>query len=285
MRPSSQDPFEPHGGMPLRRHLSAWITRLGALRATMLVTLAGALGSLGLTWLLVHGMGHSEMGDALWISLLVPIPLGILFGGTTILLVIALESARQQVQEMALADALTGLGNRRRFVPAARREVDLARRHGQPLALLMMDIDHFKRINDTYGHQVGDLALQEIGRRCTHALRHTDLLARWGGEEFVMLLPNTGAEQALLLAERVRQAVSATPLLLATQKEPIPMTVSIGVVGVPVGRFATLDALIQFADRALYSAKSDGRDKVTVSDPPPQRHDSEDRREDARTPV
>lgn len=283
MRLTSDDHFEPHGGMPLRRRLSAWILRLGALRSTLLITFGGSLGSLGLTWLLLRAMGHSEMGDALWISLLVPLPLGVIFGGSTILLVIALESSRQQIQEMALADALTGLGNRRRFLPAARREIDLARRHGQPLALMLLDIDHFKRINDTHGHQVGDVALQEIGRRCTQALRHTDLLARWGGEEFIMLLPNTAAEQALMLAERVRQTVSATPLLLA-HREPIEMTVSIGVVGVPVGRIATLDALIQFADRALYSAKSDGRDKVTVSDTPPSRDDSLSLTQAARTP-
>lgn len=258
----------PLADLPLRRRLSQAIVRLGPWRVTLLMTLASALCSLGLTWLILHLSGSTDMGSARWISLLVPVPLALMFGGTTIHLVAALEKARQRIQQLALADPLTGLGNRRHFLPAARRELELARRHSQPLALVLLDIDHFKQVNDTYGHNTGDQALLEVGQRCQRALRATDLLARWGGEEFIMLLPNTNAQQATQLAERVRQAVSSTPLVLL-QEEPVQMTVSIGVVGMPVGRSATLDMLVRFADEALYTSKNGGRDKVTTAVPQP----------------
>ena len=246
------------------QRVSAWVGRLGAFRATLAVTLVACAASVGLTWLWLILSGHPTMGNALWISMLVPVPLSLAFGGVSFYLLVALERARSRVQELAMADPLTGLGNRRRFVAAAKRELDLAARYRQPLAIMLLDVDHFKLINDSHGHHVGDLVLVEVGRRCQQTVRTSDLLARWGGEEFIVLLPNTPVEQAQQLAERMRQAVSATAQAQVRERAVL-VTVSVGVAGTSVGQPARLDDLIRLADLELYKAKHAGRDRVSMA--------------------
>ncbi len=243
------------------RRVSRGIARLGATACTLLFSTCISLGSLGLTALMLKLRGTSEMGDALWISLLVPLPMTLIFGGITFMLVIALERSRSKLDRLAMTDPLTGIANRRRFMQTAQREVDLAHRHHLPLALLSLDIDRFKTINDLHGHAVGDQVLIEVSRRCRRVLRTTDLLARWGGEEFVILLPNTPSDHAHQLAERLRHTVAASHHLLAKQ-QPVWATVSIGAAGIAPGEAATLDALLQTADEAMYHAKNSGRDQV-----------------------
>ena len=244
------------------RRISAWVGRFGALRSTLAATLVACAASVGLTWGWLTLSGHPTMGNALWISMLVPVPLSLAFGGVSFYLLVALERARSRVQELAMADPLTGLGNRRRFVAAAKRELDLAARYRQPLAIMLLDVDHFKLINDSHGHHVGDLVLVEVGRRCQQTVRTSDLLARWGGEEFIVLLPNTPVEQAQQLAERMRQAVSATAQAQVRERAVL-VTVSVGVAGTSVGQPARLDDLIRLADLELYKAKHAGRDRVS----------------------
>ena len=249
------------------RGFSRWVSRIGAWRATLLTVAFASLGSFTLTWLGLHLVGHSSMGNAAWISVLVPVPLALVFGGASIVLVIALEQAWSTVNELAMVDSLTGLSNRLSFAPAAEREIELARRHHQPLALLMLDVDHFKAINDRHGHLAGDQVLVEVGKRCRETLRTTDLLARWGGEEFIMLLPNTPQVRAQQLAERVREAVSASAQLVV-DGHSVQVTVSVGVagtVGAATGPTVSLELLIQQADEALYRAKHAGRDQVSMS--------------------
>ena len=190
------------------------VSRLGVLRATVLLCLVSSFGSLGLTWLFLAATDRSAMGSAFWISLLVPIPLTLVFGGVCVFLVVSLDQAWDRAHELAMQDALTGLSNRRHFMPAAQREIELAQRHGQPLALMVLDVDHFKSINDSVGHLGGDEVLVQVANRCRQALRTTDLLARWGGEEFIMLLPNTPLAQARQLAERVREMMLAPPSIM-----------------------------------------------------------------------
>lgn len=204
------------------------------------------------------------MGHAFWISILVPIPLALAFGGVNFFLVAALEKAWGTANQLAMVDRLTGLSNRHQFMPAAEREIGLARRHGQPMALLVLDVDHFKSINDRHGHLTGDRVLVEVARRCRQALRATDLLARWGGEEFIVLLPNTPIKQVRQSAERVREAVSASAQL-AMGGQPVQVTVSVGAAWAPAGRLVSLDALIQLADAALYRAKHTGRNRIFMS--------------------
>jgi diguanylate cyclase (GGDEF)-like protein len=248
-----------------RRALVARIARLGVLRSTILLTLASAIGSLALTSLWLLASGASAVGDALYITLFVAVPMTAVGAGICLSLLVALEDARQRVQALAMTDALTGLANRRHFLAVAQRELALAQRHDLPLALLVLDIEHFKRVNDDHGHVVGDEVIVEIGRRFSATLRSTDLLARWGGEEFIALLPNTPEALAQQLAERLRSAAAAAIHLPPGQT--VEVTVSVGVVGRSPGSgpLPTLDGLAQAADRAMYDAKNQGRDRVSVA--------------------
>jgi diguanylate cyclase (GGDEF)-like protein len=251
----------------LRRVVAARIARWGVLRATALLTLASAIGSVALTCFWLWAKGADAIGDALYITLFVAVPMTAVGGGICIVLVVSLEQMRKRLHDLAMTDPLTGLRNRRHFIQWAQRELDLAHRHDLPVAMLVLDIDHFKRINDTHGHMVGDLVLVEIGKRFGATLRGTDLLARWGGEEFIALLPNTPEPLARLLGERLRSAVAVAVQL--PHGAAVQVTVSVGVTGrhgAP-GRSAvtTLDALTQAADRALYEAKRLGRDRVSVA--------------------
>ena len=247
------------------RSLASGIAHWGQWRSTLLLTALSALCSVSLTRLWLWFKGASEMGDARYIALFVSIPMSALAGGLAIALVITLEDTRRRIHELAMTDPLTGLRNRRHFIQWAQRELELANRHDLPLALVVLDIDHFKRINDGHGHGVGDAVLVELGRRCSGVLRGTDLLARWGGEEFIALLPNTSAPLALQLSERLRVAASAPMALPPTPG--LQVTVSAGVAGRAVGTTVqpSLDALLQAADRALYEAKNAGRDRVRMA--------------------
>jgi diguanylate cyclase (GGDEF)-like protein len=160
---------------------------------------------------------------------------------------------------LATTDGLTGLSNRRSLFHLAERSFAAATRYGRPLTALMFDIDHFKRVNDTYGHGVGDEVLREIARRCESGVREVDILGRYGGEEFVALLPETGLDGAMGVAERLRTSVGGTPI--ETSAGPIPITISAGVAALG-GGCASLKDLLEQADAALYDAKHSGRNRV-----------------------
>jgi diguanylate cyclase (GGDEF)-like protein len=177
-------------------------------------------------------------------------------------LAMAIKNARlfQGVEELSITDGLTGLYLLRYFRQRLKEEFYRAERtHGQ-LSLMILDIDHFKRFNDTYGHQAGDTILTQVAERILSNARKVDLTARYGGDEFVILLPDTSAEEALLLAERLHQAVSNEPVVL-TNKNKVQLTVSIGVATYPT-HAATIDELIKRADEALYWIKSHGRNRI-----------------------
>ena len=172
-----------------------------------------------------------------------------------------LHERNAALDRMSRVDALTGLFNRRHLEEELRRQGSTARRHGTPLAALLLDIDHFKRVNDTYGHPAGDLVLQEFGRRLQGHLRAGDVAGRWGGEEFLVLLPGTDRAAALTVAERIRAATSEAPVV--TDGMPILVTVSGGcAVGWPDGP----DELVSRADAALYAAKAAGRNRIVAAE-------------------
>lgn len=169
----------------------------------------------------------------------------------------------RELQQQARIDALTGAANRRHFINEAEQTIALSRRYRHALSLLMLDIDRFKSVNDTYGHHAGDLALQTLTHVCKTELRDVDLLGRIGGEEFAVLLPETGAERALHVAERLRQAVAKTAAR-ADGNLTVRFTVSIGVATL-TDQDRSVDMLLQRADQALYDAKESGRNAVRVA--------------------
>jgi diguanylate cyclase (GGDEF)-like protein len=160
---------------------------------------------------------------------------------------------------LAHTDPLTGLANRHRFFDAAAAEIKRSRRRGSPPAVLMLDLDHFKGINDSLGHEAGDAALRRVAMLCRTLLRSQDLACRLGGEEFAVLLPETGAEGALALAERMRRAVEG----LRLDQDGAQLTVSVGV-AVVAGEEPSVNPALARADRALYAAKRAGRNKAVL---------------------
>ena len=171
-----------------------------------------------------------------------------------------LAQALEQIRQLATHDDLTGLLNRRAMLDRMQLEQRRSLRSGSPLLIAQLDIDHFKVVNDTHGHAAGDLVLQSFADTVRRNVRDTDVLARWGGEEFVLLLCDTPAADAVTLMERLRQAVQAMQVPVAQGGQPITVTVSIG-----LARHAPADPLagtLERADRALYAAKAGGRNRV-----------------------
>ncbi len=172
----------------------------------------------------------------------------------------ALIEANRRLAVQAATDALTGLLNRRKFRELAAEEMERARRYSRPLALLALDLDHFKTVNDQFGHPAGDGVLRHVAGLVAAGVRSCDRVARLGGEEFAVLLPETRLAEATILAERLRLAVSGHPAEIAPAGL-IPVTVSVGCVGL-LKEDQDIDALMVRADRALYAAKAAGRDCV-----------------------
>lgn len=168
----------------------------------------------------------------------------------------------RRLRELTLHDPLTGLLNRRALDTELQREWSRLQREGAPFALLALDLDHFKRVNDRYGHLVGDEVLTQTAQRLRETVRGADLVARTGGEEFVVLMPETDDAGARSAAERLRAAVAGTPYAVSTG--PLPLSVSVGVATVQRPGSGPRDAL-QRADRALYAAKEGGRDRVVMA--------------------
>ncbi len=175
-----------------------------------------------------------------------------------------LERAHKESAQLhARTDYLTGVFNRRHFTELVERELAKAIRYRQPLSLLMIDIDHFKSVNDTWGHHSGDIVLQKVAHLIRDTLREVDILARMGGEEFAAVLVETNTEQAMEVAQRLRTAIAASAIDLPAG-QPVQITVSIGLARL-AGQDNTLENLLRKADQALYRAKQSGRNNVVAS--------------------
>lgn len=168
----------------------------------------------------------------------------------------------QRALQAAKIDALTGANNRASFEETINREVELANRHQSALSMVMFDLDHFKNINDNYGHVTGDTVLRECVECCKQALRSTDMLFRYGGEEFVVILPGVNADGARLAAERLRKVIEKH--VFTSRNATVPVTVSLGVASLTLED--TSRDLIERADKALYNAKNMGRNKVSTAE-------------------
>jgi len=180
-------------------------------------------------------------------------------------LVKKLAEARRLLETLATTDSLTGLYNRRQIMARLEEECERIQRGGIGLSCIMLDVDHFKQVNDTHGHQQGDEVLKMIARQARASLRAYDVVGRYGGEEFIVLLPETDLETAQAVAERLRLAIQASAILKTATGQPQPTTVSLGLTQWRSGD--TVDALIHRADEALYRAKANGRNRIEVVEP------------------
>ena len=176
--------------------------------------------------------------------------------------IIERHRAEQLLVKMATTDPLTGLFNRRHFFDLAEMEIMRSKRYGHPLACIMFDIDFFKRINDSYGHLFGDRVLQTMVWRCRENIRRVDIFARYGGDEFVILLPETGLRRGKQLMSRLCSDFQERPLVI--EEHEIPITLSMGLANMSGNDGLALDTLLNRADQALYVSKGKGRNQVSV---------------------
>lgn len=204
---------------------------------------------LGMLWIWGKGVTRSDL------------PILSIFGKQ---IGMTLDRARlfEEVQSLALTDPLTGLQNRRSLFELGKIEFSRALRLERPFSCMMLDLDHFKQINDNYGHQIGDQVLQEFASRCKKSIREIDLLGRYGGEELIVLLPDTNRDRAVQVAERLRSEIGEHPVRVSDRD--IHLTVSIGV-ATKDENTSNLEALIARADQAMYIAKHKGRNQVAIS--------------------
>ena len=171
-----------------------------------------------------------------------------------------LKETNQRLLELSQTDPLTELYNRRHMMTTLAAEFDRSNRSGSPFALVMIDLDHFKRVNDVYGHQQGDVVLQSTSMVIQAQLRQYDTAARFGGEEFTLLLPETSLDEAVLVAERLRQGISN--IQFSGSISDLEITASFGVAAIPHSKINTIEDLIRLADKAMYMAKENGRNRV-----------------------
>ncbi len=243
-----------------------WLLKMGRVRSVLLITAFSVVMSLLVTTSINVALGLVDrMAVDLLVATLVPLIVAPLASGAAMGLLIEVETARAALLEVAVRDALTQLYNRRFFSARLEEEVQRARRQPVPVALVLVDIDHFKRINDTYGHAVGDEVLQRVAEVLQAQARPYDVAARFGGEEFVLMLPGSTAAEGAAVAERIRQAVQALRLASLEGGASPQITVSLGVAEL-AGAPDDADALLRRADAAMYRAKHDGRNRIVTHD-------------------
>lgn len=171
------------------------------------------------------------------------------------------EKTREELERLAATDMLTGLNNRRNFMSLATGEVARAQRYGRPITVALADLDHFKRINDEYGHEAGDIALKSFAGLVRSTLRHADIAGRYGGEEFAFVFPETTPQEAAVISNRLRRRLDESGIMLPSG-ETIALTLSIGLADAAM---LSLEEALRIADHALYQAKAGGRNAVVLA--------------------
>jgi diguanylate cyclase (GGDEF)-like protein len=246
--------------VPVNQLLAPLLERLRALPKAWAVAMIGLfsiIASIVLTGIMITiFVPGTPLNEWLWIAIAAPAIIAPMVGYVVMSLVHELDAVRAVLARAAALDPLTGVGNRRQFIERAGREAARTRREHGMFGLLMLDIDHFKQVNDVHGHAVGDMVLIEVAAACVAQIRESDSVFRWGGEEFVVLLPRTDEASAVVVAEKLRTAVGA----LAVEPLGRPITLSIGVAA--GDGHARPEDIVAKADGALYRAKQAGRDRV-----------------------
>jgi diguanylate cyclase (GGDEF)-like protein len=239
----------------------------------LVVTVFSLVFSVVVTYLVTAGTNPALFWPGVQIAVAIPLivaPICAFMVGNAMRKVVLLHD---RLEALALTDALTGLNNRRAFMAAAERESERSQRQGTPLAMLVVDLDFFKRINDTFGHAAGDSVLVAASEAMRNSVRQAlDVIGRMGGEEFAMLLPGADPEQAWILAERVLENVARAEV--STEHGPVRVTASVGLAA--LGRNESYASAYRRADAALYEAKARGRNQVAVAPlaAPPVQEDS-----------
>jgi len=242
----------------MQTRFNAWLLRVGKARVILTITVISTVLSVLMTWVgNVVFMPHVPWEEWLYISFIVPALISPPVSAVVLSLLYQLAEAKAALVTMSETDPLTGVGNRRHFVTRAQDVLAEARQSRTPLSIVLIDIDYFKRLNDTYGHAVGDDALIAVAHACQRNLRAGDVFCRWGGEEFIALLPSAALDTGCLLAERLRAAVAE----VVVEGLPVVVTISLGVAEWSGGP-GTLDDIIAQADQRLYLAKDAGRNRV-----------------------
>lgn len=253
------------------RALTMLITRVPDRTAVRVI--AAVTATLSMLGMLVFGaLSDTEFGphlqQAIAVGVAVPVIVVMPFASVAIQLVRDLDAQRNRAMALAAVDPLTGLYNRRRLAGLMERDLGLARRMGTHLTVALLDIDDFKSVNDVHGHATGDALLRAVADACRTVVRGTDIVGRWGGEEFVVLLPATGADGAAVLLDRLRRAIAAVAVTDEAGRT-VSRTVSIGAValapsGARGGAALSMTGLLSIADRAMYRAKIEGKDRTRL---------------------
>jgi diguanylate cyclase (GGDEF)-like protein len=252
------------------RALRILITRVPDRMAVRVVTaVCATLTMFG--YVLFGVLSNTELGPHLQqiitVGIAVPLIVVMPFASVAIQLVRQLDAERKRAIELAAIDTLTGLYNRGRLIEVLERDLALAKRMRRRLMVAVIDVDDFKSVNDGHGHVTGDALLRAVSATCLRCVRTTDFVGRWGGEEFVLILPDTDAEGGSVLLERLREAIAAT-IVQDDTGHPVSRTVSIGAVALSPSesthRDLTVHDLLAKTDRAMYRAKVQGKDQVVM---------------------
>jgi diguanylate cyclase (GGDEF)-like protein len=235
------------------------LRRYGTIKIIIGLTILSILASVAITVLITSIMESGPSTTDLFISIVAPAVIAPLFSSSFLRLLFQLDSAEDKLYTLSIVDDLTQAYNRRHFIEAAEAELARVKRYGDVFSIAVIDVDDLKKINDTYGHLAGDQVLKTISSVSKLNIRDTDTFARYGGDEFILLLPSTDKTKAESCAERLRKLLAET-IIKFDQKE-IQFKVSVGIKSFE-DDFSDLEGLLILADQALYAAKRDGKNRV-----------------------
>lgn len=238
------------------------ILKLGRLPFTILVTIFSVISSVTITFIIDGIMNRPIPLSGLIASISAPLLLAPLFTWVILGLLFRIHHMQEEMRELATYDQLTGVYSRRAFLEISNQYFEVAKREQKQIAVLFIDIDYFKKINDGYGHAIGDVVLRTVAEEISNTIRKSDILGRYGGEEFIISILNAGEEDALIVAEKIRNIVHGKIIVIGDHSifASISIGISISRREVPT----SLDDLIHEADKAMYVSKNSGRNRTTI---------------------
>ena len=245
----------------MKKNIRNVIRRFGYIKSIIIITTVSILSSVAITFIFYKSFGQDVPQTTLLVSIIAPLLIASFISSYLVKVVMELYTIEAKLRRMTTHDELTGLLTRRNFLELADNYYSLAKRNNHVFSVVIMDLDHFKNINDTYGHLAGDEALRKIGDILNNSMRSSDFIGRFGGEEFICLLPETNADSALKYCDLLHNKINNAEIKYDGKN--IPLTLSIGFTTYePVHNKLQLNDLIKQADKALYGAKQEGRNRT-----------------------